>query len=165
MANLLQINSSLFEDHGVSSSLADRLVSRLRSAHPGLAVTRRDLARDPLPHFDAGILNALSTPPADRTAEQARVVAEADALIAEVQAANVLVLGVAVQSEAVPVSVAMNKHVISVRPDDAHATVASLMPTTQLSQPVAQEPKPAPTKGGGYHLSEHVKRYFKTTLI
>ncbi len=47
----------------------------------------------------------------------------------------------------------------------AVATVASLMPTTQLSQPVAQESKPAPTKGGGYHLSEHVKRYFKTTLI
>lgn len=93
MANVLQINSSLFEDHGVSSSLANRLVGRLRDAHPGLAVTRRDLARDPLPHFDAAVLNALSTPAADRTAEQARVVAEADALIAEVRAADALVIG------------------------------------------------------------------------
>jgi hypothetical protein len=27
------------------------------------------------------------------------------------------------------------------------------------------EPRPAPEKGGGYQLSEHVKRYYKTTLI
>ncbi|MBB3177453.1 formate dehydrogenase [Variovorax sp. Sphag1AA] len=26
----------------------------------------------------------------------------------------------------------------------------------------APEPKPAPEKGGGYSLSEHVKRYYKT---
>jgi hypothetical protein len=26
-------------------------------------------------------------------------------------------------------------------------------------------PKPAPEKGGGYTLSEHVKRYYKTTRI
>jgi hypothetical protein len=27
------------------------------------------------------------------------------------------------------------------------------------------EPKPAPEKGGGYSLSEHVKRYYKTTRV
>jgi hypothetical protein len=27
------------------------------------------------------------------------------------------------------------------------------------------ETKPAPEKGGGYSLSEHVKRYYKTTRI
>ena len=27
---------------------------------------------------------------------------------------------------------------------------------------VTPEPKPAPEKGGGYSLSEHVKRYYKT---
>lgn len=33
--------------------------------------------------------------------------------------------------------------------------------------PVAIEPtlKPAPAKGGGYVLSEHVKQYYKTTLV
>ncbi len=47
----------------------------------------------------------------------------------------------------------------------AVATVASLMPAVQPAQPVEQERKPAPAKGGGYHMSEHIKRYFKTTLI
>lgn len=93
MTKLLQINSSLFEDHGTSTTLANRLVDRLVAARPGLQVVRRDLARDPLAHFDAALLQALSTPAADRTTEQSRLVADADALIAEVQAADVLVIG------------------------------------------------------------------------
>ena len=28
--------------------------------------------------------------------------------------------------------------------------------------PVAKEP---PAKGGGYHLTEHIKRYYQTTLV
>jgi hypothetical protein len=32
----------------------------------------------------------------------------------------------------------------------------------EVAQPAL---KPAPEKGGGYRLSEHVKRYYKTTLI
>ncbi len=47
----------------------------------------------------------------------------------------------------------------------AVAAVVSLVPAAKSVEPTAQEPKPAPAKGGGYHLSEHVKRYFKTTQI
>lgn len=47
----------------------------------------------------------------------------------------------------------------------AVATVTSLMPVVQPAVPVGQEPKAAPTRGGGYSLTEHVKRYYKTTLI
>ncbi|MDB5899242.1 MAG: formate dehydrogenase [Ramlibacter sp.] len=31
--------------------------------------------------------------------------------------------------------------------------------------PVADAVVPPPENGGGYHLSEHVKRYYKTTLV
>lgn len=47
----------------------------------------------------------------------------------------------------------------------AVATVASLMPAVQPATPAGQEPKVTPAKGGGYSLTEHVKRYYKTTLI
>lgn len=47
----------------------------------------------------------------------------------------------------------------------AAATVASLVPTVKPAVPVAQEPKSTPAKGGGYALTEHVKRYYKTTLV
>ena len=46
----------------------------------------------------------------------------------------------------------------------ALAAVASLLPAAPEIAPV-QAAKPAPEKGGGYHLSEHVQRYFKTTRI
>ena len=32
-----------------------------------------------------------------------------------------------------------------------------------VAQP--QQPKPAPEKGGGYSLTDHVKQYYKTTRI
>lgn len=35
----------------------------------------------------------------------------------------------------------------------------------QAPEALAEAPKPAPEKGGGYSLSEHVKRYYKTTLV
>ena len=44
------------------------------------------------------------------------------------------------------------------------AAAASLLPSApQVQAPVA--PKASPEKGGGYQLSEHVQRYFKTTRI
>lgn len=47
----------------------------------------------------------------------------------------------------------------------AVATVVSLVPAVPPSAPVVQERRPAPVKGGGYALTEHVKRYYKTTLV
>jgi hypothetical protein len=47
----------------------------------------------------------------------------------------------------------------------AVAAVASIMPGVQGSDAAMPEAKPAPKRGGGYVLSEHVKRYYKTTLV
>ena len=47
----------------------------------------------------------------------------------------------------------------------AIAATASLLP---LAVPVIAPQdavKVAPARGGGYHLSEHVKRYYQTTLV
>jgi hypothetical protein len=47
----------------------------------------------------------------------------------------------------------------------ALAAAASLIPqVVQQEEPAAQAKQP-PEKGGGYQLTEHVKRYYKTTLI
>lgn len=102
MTTLLQLNSSLFEDRGASTALSNRLVSRLRDVHPALKVVRRDLAREPLAHFDGTLLQALGTPATARTLDQARLVAEADALIEEVKSADVLVIGAPLYNFAVP---------------------------------------------------------------
>ena len=46
----------------------------------------------------------------------------------------------------------------------AVAVGAVVVPAVRTPQPVA-EAKKMPTRGGGYSLSEHVKRYYKTTLV
>jgi hypothetical protein len=47
----------------------------------------------------------------------------------------------------------------------AVAAVAVALPGVQTPEATVQEPKPAPEKGGGYSLSDHVKRYYQTTRI
>jgi FMN-dependent NADH-azoreductase len=85
-----------------SSRLADRIVERLRDADPRATVAVRDLGRQPHPALDAAALAALSTAPPARTAEQSARVAQDDALIAEVRAADVIVLGVPMYNFGIP---------------------------------------------------------------
>lgn len=50
----------------------------------------------------------------------------------------------------------------------AAAAAVVALPGTQLLEPEQQAVnalKPAPEKGGGYSLSEHVKHYYRTTRI
>ncbi|TMU78079.1 formate dehydrogenase [Hydrogenophaga intermedia] len=48
----------------------------------------------------------------------------------------------------------------------AVAAVASVMPgASSAPETAAAEPKPAPERGGGYTLSEHVQHYYRTTRI
>jgi FMN-dependent NADH-azoreductase len=91
--NILQINSSARSTGSESTRLADAIVARLTAANPAAQVTRRDLAAQPHPILDEAALGALFTPAESRTeAQQARVALD-DALIAQVQAADVVVIG------------------------------------------------------------------------
>jgi len=47
----------------------------------------------------------------------------------------------------------------------AVATVASMLPAAKSVAPAEVQAKVAPAKGGGYQLSEHIKRYYQTTQI
>jgi hypothetical protein len=47
----------------------------------------------------------------------------------------------------------------------ALAAAASLVPATRDAEPTPVLPKEPPERGGGYALSEHVKRYYRTTRI
>ena len=92
--NILQINSSARREGANSTRVASEVAARVVAANPAAKLSVRDLAADPVPVLDEAALGALFTPADKRTAEQAARVALYDALIAEVQAADVLVLGV-----------------------------------------------------------------------
>jgi FMN-dependent NADH-azoreductase len=91
--NILQINSSARSTGSESTRLADAIVAKLSAAAANAQLTRRDLAAQPHPVLDEAGLQALFTPADQRNAEQAARVALDDALIAQVQAADVIVIG------------------------------------------------------------------------
>jgi FMN-dependent NADH-azoreductase len=100
--NILQINSSARREASQSTRLANKIVERLREANPAATLIVRDLGLVPHPLLDEATLGALFTKPAERTAEQTARVALDDALIAEIQAADVVVLGVPMYNFGVP---------------------------------------------------------------
>ena len=102
MKTLLQINTSIFSDGGQSSRLAERFVAGWREANPGGQVVVHDLAKEPVPHIDAGRFGAFLAKPAERTSEQQRVVDYSDALIDELKRADVIVLGLPMYNFGVP---------------------------------------------------------------
>lgn len=47
----------------------------------------------------------------------------------------------------------------------AAVAAVAVLPVVPAPEAVQQEPKPAPEKGGGYSLTDHVKRYYKTARV
>jgi FMN-dependent NADH-azoreductase len=96
--NILQINSSARAwsngQGSQSTRLANELVERLRAASPAATLTLRDLTAAPHPALDEAALGALFTPADVRSADQHARVALDQALIDEVKAADVIVIGV-----------------------------------------------------------------------
>lgn len=92
MSNILYITASIrSEGESVSRALGQRLVEGL-AAQNGASVVQRDLAANDIPYVSAERFAANLTPAAERTPEQAELAAYADQLIAELQAANTIVL-------------------------------------------------------------------------
>jgi len=93
MTTILQLNSAARSQGANSTLLANELAAKLQQSNPGSKLVVRDLLADTLPHLDDAVLGAFFTPAEQRTPEQATIVARSDALIAELQAADVVVIG------------------------------------------------------------------------
>jgi len=100
--NILQINASAKSNGSDSARLASQIVAGLQARNPEASLTLRDLASQPLPTLDEAALGALFTPAEQRTPEQAARVAADDAVIAEIQAADAVVLGVPMYNFGIP---------------------------------------------------------------
>jgi FMN-dependent NADH-azoreductase len=102
MKKLLQLNTSLFSANGQSSRLAERFVAAWRARHPGAEVAVRDLAGEPVPHLDAERFLAFIAKPEERSPRQQAIAAFSDALIEELKAADVVVIGLPMYNFGVP---------------------------------------------------------------
>src|SRR5215211_1249262 len=90
MSNTLLVTSSVFGDKSKSREVALDLLHALRSSEPGMTVTVRDT--NAIAHLSGAMLGAVMTAPEQRNGEQIGAVGQADTLIAEVEAADVIVI-------------------------------------------------------------------------
>ena len=94
--NLLHLDSSILGPHSVSRSLSSSVVDQLRQKVPGLRVTYRDLAAEPIPHLSgpyvAATRGGVDVPPDAALSED---LALGEAVMQEFLAADIVVIGVA----------------------------------------------------------------------
>lgn len=91
MSSILLVTSSPRED-SLSTKVATELVEKLKARNPGETVVHRDLGQNPVAHLDTVTTSAIRKPAADRNAEEAAAAAESDELVAELLAADTVVL-------------------------------------------------------------------------
>src|ERR1700748_464632 len=92
MSKVLLVASSPRGDASHSSRIARTLADQLASGDPKSTVVVRDLFKEPLPHIDADFVASLGTPAEQRTPGQTAAAALSDRLIAELFAADVIVI-------------------------------------------------------------------------
>ena len=101
MATLLHIDSSPL-DSSISRELTKEFVKSWKAKNPSGTVIDRDLAVNAPKPIDQTWIGAAFTPEAGRTEEQKGVLASSEALIAELNQADEIVIGVAMHNFSIP---------------------------------------------------------------
>lgn len=99
--NVLAISTSAKKDGSVSRTLTADLLRALEDRHGDIDIVERDLA-DGLPFINAAWVEANFTADGDRTDRHRQTLAESDALVAELEAADVLVIGAPIYNFSIP---------------------------------------------------------------
>ena len=102
MSKLLVVETSPRGDASISRNMTSRFVSQWQAAHPGGSVTVRDLAKTVLPHVTAPWLHAYFTPGEQHSPEMAQALRQSDELVAELLAADHIVIATPVYNYNVP---------------------------------------------------------------
>jgi FMN-dependent NADH-azoreductase len=102
MANLLIVETSPRGTQSVSHNMAAQFAANWTDAHPGGSVVRRDLNHTALRFTDAPWLAAYFTPPPAQTDAMQAALALSNELVAEVIAADVIVIATPVYNYNVP---------------------------------------------------------------
>jgi FMN-dependent NADH-azoreductase len=102
MTNILVIDSSAGGESSVSRGLVGDAVAALTAAQPAAKVVYRDLGRDPPPHLTEANIAGVRAEPSTDQEHAARALS--DTLIAELRAADVVVIGAPMYNFSVPTS-------------------------------------------------------------
>ena len=98
---ILRIDASMRRQKSVSRMLADEMVAALGARKPGISVINRDLAAG-IGIVNAAWIDAERTSEENRTPDQRALLAQSDALVAELQAADDIVIATPIYNFSVP---------------------------------------------------------------
>ena len=101
MTKVLIIDSAATGEASVSRRLTSEFAERLRAANPGVRITRRDVGAAPVPHLTEATVGAIRGAAAE-TDEARAALALADTLVAELKAADLLVIGAPMYNFGIP---------------------------------------------------------------
>src|SRR5690349_20191098 len=99
---VLYLSSSPRGGESYSNRVASELIADMRRRNPGTKVIVRDLAADPLPHIDSEFVAATRGPDGPQNDHQRALLQRSDELLAEVQAANTIVIATGMINFTVP---------------------------------------------------------------
>lgn len=92
MSSILLVTSSPRGAESLSTKIANEFVDKLKAQNPGATVVHRDLGTNPIAHLDTVTTSAIRKPAEARSPEEAAAAAESDKLVAELLAADTVVL-------------------------------------------------------------------------
>jgi FMN-dependent NADH-azoreductase len=153
VAYLLHIDSSARNTGSVSRQLTAEFAARWRADHPDGRVMYRDLVTDALPHGKAATVAVM------RTSEQARAMAQEEQLVAELAAADTLLIGAPMYNFRIPSSL---KDWLDLLALSARATDQDLFGETCVV--IASARRSACAPGIRHEASNHQERHLAAIL-
>jgi len=102
MKKILHIISSPKGESSYSIKLGNAIVDKLKAADPGSTVQVHDLTKHPFPHLEEATLAAFHTPASEQTAAARAALRHSDEAIAELMAADVVVIGAPLWNFGIP---------------------------------------------------------------
>jgi FMN-dependent NADH-azoreductase len=102
MPTLLSIEVSPRGEHSTSRKLASVFTEGWRASHPGGSVITRDLMKTNLPFVDLPWIGGAFTPPEQHSPESKAAIKISDELVAELKAANQIVLATPMYNFSIP---------------------------------------------------------------
>jgi len=134
MKNLLIINASPRLERSVTRILTKLFVDKWIEANPDHTICHREVGREPVPHVSELWISAAFKPAGLRTEAEVDVLKTSDKYIAELKAADVIVLGTPMYNWSIPSvlkayldQVIRANETVKMRPDDPHNPYRGLL--------------------------------------
>ena len=99
---ILHIISSPQGEASVSRKLGNAIIEKIQAKYPGSTVNERDLTTNVFPHLDRAQIGSWFTPAENHSSEQAELIKVSNDAIAEMQEADIYVIGAPFYNFAIP---------------------------------------------------------------